>query len=557
MHRIARCSAGIVALLAGSNLAHATAYTIATTAMTSAWDGQCSLVEAVSAASNQAADHECPAGNGDDQIYLSGGTYTAAAGLRVTGKLSIDGSGSSVIAANFSSQQDLFTAAGAAAHLTIDRTLLRNDTANKAILITGIYAYGGATIASNDALRVSGFTWSGVWANDSNITLDHAHIDRNKSPGGGAGVRMDDQSTHFMQFNHSSAVFNQSGGDGGGVFARSGTGVHIHYSTLANNTAVRGGGLFIDTIAPGYFEAWHLSIGRNDATTSGGGIYENHNASRLELSGSVVANNTVAGNAAAATANLFRQAQAGHSVDTVWGAGVTAASLGCDAVANWECVHNSYGQDAKFAPTAMPFGGTYYTTEVLPLLKGSPAIDYNAPYGFESADQRGLATNVDGDNSGFSKIDPGAVEQNLIWQAEEILEFASSNGDFINLEVDGGYSGSLGRRLSANANNDYGTYAVYVPEAGTYEVVVKLKRTGDGGKFFVGTASSVNGAYSEAGFAEQTCYSANTSFPPAINLGTRNFNAAGRYWVRTRVSGAGNGGGRNLYLDYVKVRKTN
>ena len=547
MKRIACFVAAMMAFLAAENLASARSYTIATNAMTQAWDGQCSLLEAINAARTLEADHECPAGHGYDEIYLSGGTYTTTVSLAVTNTLIISGMGS-IIAANFTVNRDLFVVNGENAHLAIDDTTLRNDSTNKSVLITGVYASNNATFVSNDGLRVTGFTWSGVWAANSNLNLVHARIDRNKSPSHGAGVRMDDSSTHWMYFNHSSAVFNESGGDGGGVFARSGTGAHIHYSTMANNKAVRGGGLFIDTITPGYFEGWHMSIGRNDASTSGGGIYENHHASRLELSGSVVANNTVANNAAAPTANLFRQATAGHSVDTVWGAGVTAAVLGCGAVANWSCTHNLYGQDAKFPATAMPFGGNYYSVEVLPLLKGSPAIDWGAPQGWELADQRGLNGNVDGNNNGTATSDPGSLEQNLIWEAEEILEFGSSSGDFINIEMDNGYTGALGRMLSANANNDFGSFAVYVPEAGTYEIVAKIKRASSGGKFFVGTASSLNGAYSEAGFAEQTCYSANTTFPGPITLGSRTFNGAGRYWVRMRVSGAGTGGGRPARL---------
>ena len=37
---------------------------------------------------------------------------------------------------------------------------------------------------------------------------------------------------------------------------------------------------------------------------------------------------------------------------------------------------------------------------------------------------------------------------------------------------------------------------------------------------------------------------------------TRTFNAPGKYWIRFRVSAAGTGGGRNLFQDYIKVRKT-
>lgn len=56
----------------------------------------------------------------------------------------------------------------------------------------------------------------------------------------------------------------------------------------------------------------------------------------------------------------------------------------------------------------------------------------------------------------------------------------------------------------------------------------------------------------------QDCYAANASFPAAVSLGSLTFNAAGKFYVRFRVSGQTAGStGRVLFQDYVKVRKTN
>jgi hypothetical protein len=204
----------------------------------------------------------------------------------------------------------------------------------------------------------------------------------------------------------------------------------------------------------------------------------------------------------------------------------------------------------------MPMGGAYYSMEVLPTLKGSLAIDYNTTSGNESTDQRGMNGNVDGDDTVTSKVDAGAFEKNLIWQAEDILEFASSSGDLVDIDVGGGYSGGLGRRLTANANNDYVTYPIPIAEAGTYDVTVKFKRASNGGKFQTGTASTQGGAYDEAGLSAQDCFSAGTTFPAAVSVGSRQFNSAQKYYVRFKVTGT-SGAGRLLFHDYVKVKKTN
>jgi hypothetical protein len=194
---------------------------------------------------------------------------------------------------------------------------------------------------------------------------------------------------------------------------------------------------------------------------------------------------------------------------------------------------------------------------VLMPLKGSPAIDFGANNGAEALDQRGMNGSVDGDGNGTVAIDAGSIERNQIWESEGTLEWVNSSNDLVDIDVGGYPGGQLGRRLSANATNDYVSYAVPIPEAGIYEIIVRFKQASSGGKFKVGTASAANGAYDESVFAEQNGYAAATGFPAPVNLGTRTFNAPGKYWIRLRVSAAGGGGGRNLFQDYIKVRKTN
>jgi hypothetical protein len=545
--------------------AHATSYVVTTTAMTSANDGACSLVEAVNASNTLTAQNECPAGTGNDEIALSGGTHLATASLRVERTLTISGSGNTIIAAAFNgkSATDLVIVANGNANLTIDNVTLRNDTTEANHYVSGIYAFGNATLTSHDRLRVTGFTWSGLYLVNTFVSLEHALVDHNSTNpsgvghGGGIYVDTNGNENHYFVFNHSSAVNNTATNDGGGMYFAADGGSHIYYSTFAKNTAKRGAGVFIGTKTLGYFESFHTTVARNNATVSGGGIYEQHGGSGLTLSGSIIANNTLNNNASATTANMFRQMNGGTSVDTIWGAGVTANSLGCGAVANWLCSHNLYGTDAKLPSDPLPMGGYYYSMPVLMPLKGSPAIDFGANNGAEALDQRDMNGNVDGDGNGTVAIDAGSIERNQIWESEATLEWVNSSNDLVNIDVGGYPGGQLGRRLTANATNDYVSYAVPIPEAGIYEIIIRFKQASDGGKFKVGTASAPNGAYDESVFAEQNGYAAATAFPAPVNLGTRTFNAPGKYWIRFRVSAAGAGGGRNLYQDYIKVRKTN
>jgi hypothetical protein len=556
---------GLLVLRPGT--AHATSYVVTTNAMTSAADGACSLVEAVTASNTGIAQNECQAGTGNDEIMLSGGTYLATASLRPTRTLTISGMGTTIIAAAFNGKPGSYLVGviGANANLTIDNVTLRNDTTEVNRYISGIYASTEANVTSHDRLRVTGFTWSGIYAVKAQVSLEHALIDHNSSlnpagvgHGGGVYVDSSGNGNHAFNFNHSSAVYNTALNDGGGIYFAADGGSHFFYSTFAKNTAKRGGGLFVGTKTGGYFEARHITVGRNNATVSGGGVYEQHNASGLFFLGSIIANNTLNNDASATTANMFRSAGAGNAFDNIWGAGVTANSLGCaPAAPNWNCTNNSYGTDAKLASDPISMGGAYYSMPVLMPLKGSPAIDYGASSGAEALDQRGLNGNIDGDGNGTVAIDAGAIERNQIWQSEETREWVNSSNDLVDIDVGGYPMGQLGRRLSANSTNDYVSYAVPIAEAGAYDITVKFKQASDGGKFKVGTASTSNGAYDETGFAEQNGYAAATSLPAAVNLGSRTFNAPGKYWIRFRVSAAGTGGGRALSQDYIKVRKTN
>ena len=249
-----------------------------------------------------------------------------------------------------------------AGNLTIDNVTLRNDTNNASVFVTGISVWDNGSLTSNDRLRVTGFTWCGIYMQNAQLSLEHARIDHNTNlyPDAawnhGAGIWLNDYDPtipHGMELHHSTIAFNSAAGNGGGLYFGASGGSHLTYNTFANNSAARGGGMYVGTVAPGYFESYHQSIGANSATISGGGVEEHHMASGLAFDSSVIANNT-----APTGANMVRNASGGISIDNVWGAGVTSANLGC-TTAGWTCTHNTFGADAKFGPV-MTMGGLYF-----------------------------------------------------------------------------------------------------------------------------------------------------------------------------------------------------
>jgi parallel beta-helix repeat protein len=553
-------SIGVIGLALAGSSAHATTYTVTTTNMTEQWGDGCSLTEAISAAFWNAANHECAAGTADDTINLGGGTYVTDWKFFTADTVTINGSGVSytIIQGRFlnNPQEELFSVNG---NLTLNNMTLEY-TGPQNLFSSGIAAFTDAHVTAEN-VRITKFTWAGVRADNAGLSLTHMKIDNNKNifpqsgwnDGGGIQLKADiDHQGQGLLLENSSIINNTANGNGGGIYFGASGGSNLYYNTIAGNTAARGGGIYIATVAGGYFHARHQTVGSNTATISGGGIEEHHGGSLLEFDGCLVTNNS-----APTGANMIANAQAGNSIDTIWGSGVSSTSLGCaPAARNWTCTHNSYGVSASFGPL-MTMGGAYNWMEVLPTRKGSSAIDFNAAAGALPLDQRGIAGNQDGNNNGSSAVDAGAFEKNLVWQSEDELQWTNSANDLVNIDVFSSYSGGLGRRLSASGVNDWVQYPVPIVESGTYDIIIRYKKTSNAGQFRVGTSTSPTSGFTWF-TPNQEGYSGTTTMSSVINLGPRTFSAAGKIYVRFQVMGkAGASNGYDIYTDYVKVWKTN
>jgi hypothetical protein len=532
---------GLLALLPST--AHATYYPIETTSVDLANDGLCSLREAIQASNTLTAVNgadDCPAGTGDDSIFLPAGTYTSSVKLTVTRTLHISSGGmpsaTTIKTSDGYALSELFSVSSGAS-LTLQSLTVQKGSGTAQT--RGIYGLGYVSL---EQVVVTGFTRSGIYIGDAaaiggGLSLYQTVVKNNSTQTDGGGIYNGLNQALFIE--NSTINNNTALGKGGGIHHRGWGNSNIYQTTVSDNSAARGGGIYNNATGSGgnYFSLHRMTIAGNSASVSGGGVVEDATTNNFfNVYTSIIADNTGASNPNVDGEVLgigcyFGTITAGASIIDGGGtpnvSGVTSAQL-------------------KLGPL-LDMGGWFGSTPVRPLLKGSTAIDYDA--NVSSDDQRQIDTQ-DGDNNGTSKQDVGAYETNLLWENE--IHGYQASSDMTEIDVDSGYSGFGGFTLHADAVDDYLTLPMYFAESGTYTVTIRAKRATNGGRFKVGTSTSTSG-FSEFGTTIDL-YSSSTSFT-TVSLGTRAFNA-GKYYFRYRVTGkAASSSGYQLYPDYIKVVK--
>lgn len=128
----------------------------------------------------------------------------------------------------------------------------------------------------------------------------------------------------------------------------------------------------------------------------------------------------------------------------------------------------------------------------------------------------------------------------------ESLTVAAKSRDRHKTFDDANLSGRVGTILEANAANDYVTYTVNVPEARTFNVKVKVKKSNSAGNFQL----SVDGInYSST----QDLYAASESYVE-LDLGDITFNSSGNKLFKFTVTGRNaSSKGNKLAFDYIKL----
>jgi predicted outer membrane repeat protein len=125
----------------------------------------------------------------------------------------------------------------------------------------------------------------GIFASGASLTLDHCTLSGNSAFYNGGGVYSDG----VLTVNHSLIAGNSSlFGRGGGIGSEVGVGLTVKDSTISNNSAIIGGGIY-DSYGPLTLD--HDTLAGNSATY-GGGIFDY--AATLTIDHSTISDNTAA-----------------------------------------------------------------------------------------------------------------------------------------------------------------------------------------------------------------------------------------------------------------------
>ena len=376
-HRMAWSLAGAALLLAlGQGVTTAATIGVTTIDPGIASDGQCSLIEAIVNANNDAATFpDCAKGNGADTIVLPTNanlTLSAidnndlgATGLPlITSIVTIEGNGAT-IARQGSAPAFRLMAVGESGDLTLQRVTLSGGSSSGS----------GGGILNAGGLTVENSTISGNTANDGGGIYNSGAL------GIGSG---------FLSINNST-ISGNTANNGGGIFNFSSQylagWLTITNSTISGNSANRAGGLFnnsaCDFYCGGYLDLYNSLIAGNQSPLA------------PELENFAAVRNVLANNF-----NLF-----GTNGD----AGVTGFTPGRTDIVP--------ALGFSIAQILGPLENNGGPTHTHALLAGSPAIDAGNPGGCRNdsgelllTDQRGYLRRVDGNNDGKRNCDIGAVE---------------------------------------------------------------------------------------------------------------------------------------------------
>lgn len=316
--------AGLLSLLAGLLLfgpatAGAATITVTTTAdenAAAADNGQCSLREAITAATSNAAVDSCAPGDpapGSDTIVLAAGSVYGLSGtdnedlnsggdldvLAGGGPLEISAGSGPRAAINGGKIDRVLTNHGSGTTLTLRNLRIYNGETHFADAVGrggGILTYGplvliDCLIAGNSAATANGGGVAG-YGSGGTIMLENTNVADNSTGGYGGGVFA--QST--LRVVNSTFEANVAGLRGGGL-SSSGSRVEIDSSRFSSNstpgTSSTGAGLSIESASgAGPFRITDTRIVGNQSGRSGGGLHFSHqNGGTLTVENTLVEGN--------------------------------------------------------------------------------------------------------------------------------------------------------------------------------------------------------------------------------------------------------------------------
>jgi parallel beta-helix repeat protein len=369
---------------------------------------------------------------------------------------------------------------------------------------------------------------------NSNAWLYHCVIEGNKTPGNGAGMFLDanpniNGNIAFAQIFNTTISNNRATGNGGGLYvAGSAT---LTNCTISKDTAAQGGGSWsIPNASNAYLLFNNCTLAFNHATVSGGGITSvpGTGAQVVGIFRSIVARNT-----SKSHPDISGLRNSGVSLfgDLTGSPGFHAPDAGPDIIGD------PLLGDLK--DNAGP-----YRVKTHALLKGSPAIDQLSIVG-DLTDGRGLYRPATG------KWDMGAYEAGAAFETE-LLTVISKSSDTHVIQTSASLSRSAGTVLNANAVGDYVTYAVSVPEPGTYSIGIGTMS---------GPTSAIVELATAPGDDQFTTIGTFDMFKPSSQPGTYGlsftFTSGSVKYFRLKVTGRNNLNttGYKCFYDYIKISR--
>jgi hypothetical protein len=246
-HRMAWSLTGAALLLAlGQGVATAATITVTTNDPRIIPDGQCSLVEAIVNANNDAATHpDCAAGSGVDTVVLPAngnlmlstvycntyGQFCSPGGLPpITSQITIEGNGA-IIARQGNAPTFSLIAVRNSGNLMLQSVTLSGGSGS-----AGVHNSGTLSIKNS---IISGNTSGGV-SNGGTLTIENSIIANNRSNFGGGGLYNGGGTTII----NSTISGNTAGSRGGAVYNNFHGTLTIENSTISGNSGSSGGGLF-------------------------------------------------------------------------------------------------------------------------------------------------------------------------------------------------------------------------------------------------------------------------------------------------------------------------
>ena len=416
-HRMAWSLAGAALLLAlGQGVATAATITVTTNNPNAAADGQCSLIEAIVNANNDAATHaDCAAGSGADTIVLPANanvTLTSMLDYRglplIGSRITIEGN-EATIARQANAPFFQLMAVSNSGDLTLKQVTLSGGFSQGSHRGGGVGNYGTLTIEDSTISGNRASINGGGVANFGTLRIKNSVLSDNASQYGGAGLSNYGTAT----IENSTISSNTDNYTGGGV-ENFGT-LTIENSTISGNTAVNGGGVY--NLA-GSITITNSTISGNAADQGGGLVNRGITGSPYDCQfincspGTITLNRSlIAGNQAAAAAEVESTSIVTASNFNLFGfngnAGVTGFTPGPTDIVPSVSLANILG----------PLQNSGGPTETHALIAGSPAIDAGDPGGCRTNpktlllnDQRGFARHVDGNSDGTIRCDIGAFE---------------------------------------------------------------------------------------------------------------------------------------------------